>query len=153
MDYSDSASQLTQALNPRMLSSEEAELIDVNINNVFYRTITVPLKVEGQHYGWLQVGLELTSIRYSLGLIKIAIVFSALFAIIVSAVLGWIVIGEALLPLAAMADIANRITATNDLSQRIPIRNETNDEINTLALNFNQTFVLLERLFNAKSAF
>jgi signal transduction histidine kinase len=76
-----------------------------------------------------------------------------MFAIAVSVVLGWIVIGQALMPLATMAEIAKRITTTNDLSQRIPVSTGTSDEINALALTFNQTFVRLERLFNSQRRF
>ncbi|NLN69698.1 MAG: sensor histidine kinase [Chloroflexi bacterium] len=151
--YSENASQFTQALDQEKLPTGETYFHDVEIDGVFYRTISVPLEVEGQPSGWLQVGLELTEIRHTLTLIKIAILFSALFAIGVSVVLGWIVIGQALLPLVTMAEIASRITSTNDLSQRIPVQTEANDEINTLALNFNQTFVRLERLFNSQRRF
>jgi two-component system, OmpR family, sensor kinase len=63
------------------------------------------------------------------------------------------VIGQSLLPLATMAETAKRITNMNDLSLRIPISSGANDEINTLALTFNQTFVRLERLFNSQRRF
>jgi len=52
-----------------------------------------------------------------------------------------------------MADIANRIASMEDLSQRIPVTTQQSDEISALALTFNQTFVRLERLFDAQRRF
>jgi len=150
---SENAAQLTHALDPVSLGEQVVQFNEVEIDGEYFRILSVPLKVDNQPSGCLQAGLELGEIRFTLKLIKIAFLVSAIFAICVSIVLGWIVIGHALSPLAIMADITNRITSTNDLSQRIPLSTGSGDEINALALNFNQTFVRLERLFDSQRRF
>ncbi|MFU8825991.1 MAG: sensor histidine kinase [Brevefilum sp.] len=152
-DYSVSASQFTRAMDQEGLAEGQLRFRDVVIDEVLFRVMTIPLEVEGQPYGWLQIGTELTTIRFTLRLLQIVFLVSAVFAISVSVVIGWIVIGQALMPLASMAEIAKRITSTNDLSQRIPVSTGTSDEINALALTFNQTFVRLQRLFNSQRRF
>jgi signal transduction histidine kinase len=151
--YSSNASHFTQAMDPDALDLGELRFSDVYQADVLYRVITIPLEVEVQPYGWLQVGLDLTDVRFTLRLLQVVFLVSAMFAICVSVIVGWIVIGQALLPLATMAEITKRITSTNDLSQRVPVSTGGSDEINALALTFNQTFVRLERLFNSQRRF
>lgn len=153
VEYSMNASSFTRAMDEDGLAGGQLRFSDVYIDEVLVRVMTIPLEVEGQPYGWLQVGFELSEIQFTLRLLQVVFLVSAMFAIAVSVVLGWIVIGQALMPLATMAEIAKRITTTNDLSQRIPVSTDTSDEINTLALTFNQTFVRLERLFNSQRRF
>ena len=151
--YSSNASRFTLAMDESALDLRDVQFSDVFINEDLFRVITIPVEVEGQPYGWLQLGMALTEIRFTLRLLQIAFLVAALFAVSVSVVVGWIVIGQSLLPLATMAETAKRIANMNDLSLRIPISTGANDEINTLALTFNQTFVRLERLFNSQRRF
>ena len=153
VDYSANASEFTRALDEGALSLGELRFSDVFIDQVVFRVITVPLEVEGQPNGVLQVGLELTEIRQTLRLLQVVFTISAIFSISVSMIVGWIVIRQALSPLETMAAIAKQITGTNDLSQRIPVSTSQSDEISVLALAFNQTFVRLERLFNTQRRF
>lgn len=152
-DYSSTASEFARALDEVALTQNLLQYSDVIIDEVMYRVITVPLEVEGMPYGMLQVGVDLTEIRYTLRLLQLVFSISAMFAISVSVIVGWIVVREALSPLETMADIAKQITSTDDLSRRIPVSTGQSDEINTLALSFNQTFIRLERLFDAQRRF
>ena len=153
VDYSANASEFTRALDEGALRLGELRFSDVFIDQVVFRVITVPLEVEGQPNGVLQVGIELTEIRQTLRLLQVVFTISAIFSISVSMIVGWIVIRQALSPLETMAAIAKQITGTNDLSQRIPVSTSQSDEISVLALAFNQTFVRLERLFNTQRRF
>jgi two-component system, OmpR family, sensor kinase len=153
LDYSVNASDFISALDDDSLSQDELRFSEATIDQVLYRVITVPLEVQGQPYGWLQVGLTLTEIRYTLGLLQVVFGISAMFAIVVSVMVGWIVIGQALSPLVTMADIAKQITSMDDLSQRIPVSAGWSGEIGDLVLTFNQTFVRLERLFHTQRRF
>jgi two-component system, OmpR family, sensor kinase len=153
VEYSANASEFTRALDEDALSLGELRFSDVFVGQVVFRVITVPLEVEGQPNGILQVGLELTEIRQTLRLLQVVFTISAMFAISVSMIVGWIVIRQALSPLETMAEIAKQITSTNDLAQRIPVSTSQSDEISALALAFNQTFVRLERLFNTQRRF
>jgi two-component system, OmpR family, sensor kinase len=153
LDFSITASEFTSALDEDSLAQGETRFSEATIDQVEYRVITVPLEVEDQPYGWLQVGLTLTDIRYTLGLLQVVFGISAMFSIVVSVMVGWIVIGQALSPLVTMADIAKQITNMDDLSQRIPVSASWSGEIGDLVLTFNQTFVRLERLFHTQRRF
>lgn len=153
VDYSANASEFTRALDEDALQLSELRFSDVYIDQVIYRVITVPLAVDGQPHGLLQVGLDMTEIRHTLRLLQVVFTISAMFAISVSMIVGWIVIRQALSPLETMADIAKQITSRDDLSPRIPVSTGQSDEISALALSFNQTFVRLERLFNTQRRF
>jgi two-component system, OmpR family, sensor kinase len=153
VDYSANASDFSSALDETTLPQNLFQYSDVFIDEVMYRVITVPLVVDGVPYGVLQVGIDLTEIRYTLRLLQLVFSISAMFAISVSVIVGWIVVREALSPLETMAEVAKQITSTDDLSRRIPVSTGQSDEISALALSFNQTFVRLERLFNAQRRF
>jgi len=153
VDYSENASEFTQAMDEDALDLYQTRFRDVSIHEDMFRVVTVPLQVEQQPYGWLQVGVALTEVLYTLRLMEIVFLISVVFAIGVSVAVGWIVIGQALAPLETMADIANRISTTNDLSKRVPVSTGPSNEIGRLALTFNQTFVRLERLFNTQRRF
>ena len=126
---------------------------DVQIQTEPFRVLTVPLTVEGQVNGWLQVGIQIFDLRYTQRLLIFVLSIAALFSIIVGGVVGWMVTGQALEPLETMAEVTRQITSTDDLSKRIPVVTGSNDEINELVLSFNQTLVRLERLFNSQRRF
>jgi signal transduction histidine kinase len=131
----------------------EAVFREVKIQETPFRVLTVPLEVEGEDVGWLQIGLTLTDLHFTQRLLQIVFGISAIFAIIVAGIVGWLVTAQALEPLVTMAQVATKITSTDDLSQRIPISAGRTDEIGEMVLNFNQTLVRLERLFNAQRRF
>jgi two-component system, OmpR family, sensor kinase len=151
--YSDNAANLTTALDSEGLVGEEPVFREVSIRETPFRVLSVPLVVDGDASGWLQVGAPLTDLRYTQRLLQIVFAISALFAIVIAGVVGWLVTAQALEPLETMAQVATRITSTDDLSQRIPVTPGRNDEIGELVLTFNQTLVRLERLFNAQRRF
>jgi signal transduction histidine kinase len=153
VDYSENASDFARAMDDQALGQGQVLFNDVTLGQEMFRVITVPLAVEGEPSGWLQVAVSLAEIRHTLRLLRIGMFISVGFALVVSIVVGWIVIGQALSPLAKMADIARRIATTNDLSQRIPVSTAQSNEIGSLVLTFNQTFVRLERLFNTQRRF
>ena len=151
--YSDNASNFSRAIDPEALARVEPIYSETNIDQTYYRALTVPLVVDETNYGWLQVGVTLNELRDVQRLLQLVFGLSAVFAIVVAGVVGWLVTGQALEPLAMMAQITKQITSTDDLSRRIPVTTGRNDEIGELALTFNQTLVRLERLFNAQRRF
>ena len=151
--YSENASKFTQALDRGGLDLEEPRFNDVTVDQLTFRVLTVPLEVQGQVSGRLQVGMGMTAIQNTLRYLQAVLGVTAVFSIAVSAFVGWITTGQALAPLETMAHIARRIATADDLSQRIPISPGRNDEISALALTFNQTFVRLERLFDSQRRF
>ncbi|MCB2214419.1 HAMP domain-containing histidine kinase [bacterium] len=153
LGFSDNAENFTAAMDPEGIGMAEPVFREVKIQDTAYRVLTVPLEVEGEDTGWLQIGLGLTDLHFTQRLLQIVFGISAVFAIAVAGIVGWLVTAQALEPLVTMADVATQITSTDDLSQRIPIAPGRTDEIGELVLNFNQTLVRLERLFNAQRRF
>ena len=151
--YSESATDFTSALDPNALNASEPIFQNVLIQETPLRVLTIPLEVENVHSGWLQVGYLQTELRYTQHILQIVFIISALFAIVVAGIVGWLVTAQALEPLETMAQVATQITGTDDLSQRIPLAPNHNDEIGEVVLTFNQTLVRLERLFTAQRRF
>lgn len=151
--YSENSSHFTAAMDPNAVQSAEPIFREVEIQNEPYRVLSVPLVVEGEPRGTLQVGLILTALQYTQRLLQIVFGISALFSVIVAGIVGWLVTAQALEPLETMAQVARRITNTDDLSLRIPIGSARNDEVGELVLTFNQTLVRLERLFSTQRRF
>lgn len=153
VDYSENARSFTTAMDEGSMSEANTVFSTVEIQETTYRVLTVPLLVNGEASGWLQVGAIMTELCYTQRLLQIVFSASALFSIIIAGLLCWLITGQALKPLEMMAKITSRITSTDDLSQRIPVEIAKNDEINDLVMAFNKTLVRLERLFTAQRRF
>jgi len=151
--YSENVDEFAGAMDAEAITGDQPIFRNVNIQGMAYRVLTIPLAVDDVKMGWLQVAMTIVDLRYTQRLLLIVFGISALFSIIVAGVLSWLVMGQALEPLEMMAQITDRITSTDDLSQRIPIYTARDDEINKLVLTFNKTLVRLERLFNTQRRF
>ena len=151
--YSDSASELDLSLDSIGMNEGVPNYREVNVNRVDFRVLTMPLQVEGNQVGYLQVGLALTEIREAQRFIQIVFSVAVVFSILVAAIVGWLVTGHALAPLQTMVQVTRQISSSDDLSRRIPVIPGRSDEINELILAFNRTLVRLERLFDAQRRF
>lgn len=151
--YSDNAGEITAAIDPEGITGNQPIFRNVDIQGIASRVLTVPLSVGDVETGWLQVAMTMADIRYTQRQLLVVFGISALFSIIVSGLLSWLVMGQALEPLELMAQVTDRITGTDDLSQRIPVNSTHDDEIKRLVLTYNKTLVRLERLFNTQRRF
>ena len=151
--FSDSAGEFTGAMDQEALTRDQPVFREVDFNEMVFRVLTVPLTVNETEAGWLQVGITMTDLRLTQRFLLLVFGIAAVFSLIVAGIVGWLVTGQALEPLATMAQITNRITSTDDLSKRIPVNTASDDEIGALVLTFNQTLVRLERLFNTQRRF
>jgi len=151
--YSENIDEFTGALDAEAFAGDQPIYRNVTIQGMASRVLTVPLTVGDVKTGYLQVAMTIVDIRYTQRLLLVVFSISALFSVIVAGVLSWLVMGQALEPLVMLAQITDRITSTDDLSQRIPVHTTRNDEINRLVLGFNKTLVRLERLFNTQRRF
>ena len=151
--YSDSASELDLSLDSIGMNEGVPIYREVKVNRVDFRVLTMPLQVEGNQVGYLQVGLALTEIREAQRFIQIVFSVAVVFSILVAAIVGWLVTGHALAPLQTMVQVTRQISSSDDLSRRIPVIPGRSDEINELILAFNRTLVRLERLFDAQRRF
>jgi signal transduction histidine kinase len=151
--YSESATDLTGPMDEEALMREQPVYREADIKGNLYRILTVPLTVNGDDVGWLQVAIAMSDLRLTQRLLLLVFGISAIFSLIMAVIVGWLVTGQALEPLEMMAQITKKITSTDDLSKRIPVNTGRDDEIGALVLTFNQTLVRLERLFNAQRRF
>ena len=151
--YSENASDFTRPIDSEGIAQQQPVYNEVSIDQIAFRVLTIPLEVNNEVYGWLQVGETMTELRTTQRLLLIVFGISAVYAILVAAFVGWIITGQALEPLQTMVQIAKRITSSDDLSKRIPIKTGRKDEIGALVLTINQTLVRLEKLFNAQRRF
>ena len=119
--FSNSAQELTRALDPEALNRDRPIYREVDVDESLFRVLTVPLTVNDANTGWLQVGVSMTDLRVTQRLLLLVFAISAFFSLIVASIVGWLVTGQALQPLAKMAEITTRITSTDDLSKRIPV--------------------------------
>ncbi|RPI96346.1 MAG: HAMP domain-containing sensor histidine kinase, partial [Chloroflexi bacterium] len=141
----------TGPLDAKGLNSNEEARRDVMISGYHMRVITVPLEINGEIRGHIQVASSLRTVDAAMErLVKIMLIFGA--ATMLAAIfLGDNLTIRALRPIDTIAQTARQITAADDLSRRIPY--ESRDELGQLTKTFNQTLERLERLFNAQRRF
>jgi two-component system sensor histidine kinase PrrB len=108
-----------------------------------WRTYTRPLSgtVDGQRLR-LQVAVPLDSSRRTISFVRLRIVRSGMFALVVAALLGWLFGAAALRPLARLRAAAHRVAATRDLGVRIPA--DGPEEVAGLAATLNDMLQRLE---------
>jgi signal transduction histidine kinase len=74
-------------------------------------------------------------------------------AVLLAGIGSWVVLGRALSPLESITDTVDQINRADDLSRRIPYKDETDDEIGEMVVSFNQTLERLESLFTSQQRF
>lgn len=141
----------TGPLDPSALNDGHEVRRDVTINGYHLRVITIPLEIDGEVQGHIQVASSLRTVDAAMDrLLKIMVIFGA--ATLVAALfLGDNLTIRALRPIDTIAQTAQQITAADDLSRRIPY--ESQDELGHLTKIFNQTLERLERLFKVQRRF
>lgn len=149
-------SQFSKPLSPLDLEDSRLVLRDVTLRNAHLRVLTVPLVLGNRPAGVLQAATNLAlvdSIRSTMLYVLVALtVLSILFAALAS----WISIDRALAPLQTVTQTAEQITRADDLSRRIPYKdndNQASDEIGMLIHAFNHTLERLENLFTSQQRF
>ena len=115
---------------------------DVNINGteICAYTIQVGMDQSGEEVA-LELGRPLTSDNSLLHELRLILLVLFLFAVPLAAVFGRFAARRVLRPLAEVTNTADTIAKTDDLSQRIEVRED--DEVGVLAARFN---AMLERL-------
>jgi len=150
---SDNISQMSNPSDSETFTRTQPVFNRKYVGETLYRILTTPMVVNGEDFGKLQISLPLRALNDAQRLILVVYGVSSVLIIILVAAVSWLITGRVLEPLEEMSQISLQITGSNDLSKRIPVSIRHNDEINTLALSYNQTLVRLERLFNAQRRF
>lgn len=150
---SEPESPLNEVWDPDVVEGDRPDFRNTSVNNVSYRLLSLPLEANDELYGWLQVSMPLTEMQETQDVLQLVISLVIIFAIFASGFIGWFVVGKGLEPLTNMADIAQNITSTDDLSLRLPVESGRVDEIRQLGLTFNKTLARLERIFKIQRQF
>jgi two-component system, OmpR family, sensor histidine kinase MprB len=126
-------------------------LSDVTVSSSHLREITIPVTLIG-HFGQpvraaLQLARPLDGVDNILSNLRLGLLLLCAGGIALAATLGRLAARRALAPLAEVAQTAQRIGETDDLSTRLAIH--ADDEVGQLATNFN---AMLERLQASRAA-
>jgi signal transduction histidine kinase len=117
------------------------------------RVINVPIRSILGPNASLQVAVNMTLLdltRSSLSFILITLTFVTM---LLTGLASWFVTGRALAPLQDVTEVATRITQADDLSRRIPLKGDPEDEIGQVIRAFNDTLTRLEKLFGSQQRF
>ncbi len=93
--------------------------------------------------GYLLYGQPIGGIETQLQSLRLFLIAGGILSLLGAALASWLVAGRALRPLDAMANTAEDIGQTQDLSRRLP-ESTTNDEVGRLQRSFNQMLRQLE---------
>ncbi len=155
LNSSDNIRLLFESIDPEGLKAIQPVFNDVWIKSAHLRVMSVPLLLNSEPVGVLQVGTSLAPIDNTQDTLISVLMITMVAAIGIALVLGGLVIRNAMKPLVIAKDIAIQISNADDLSRRIPYKDmgvET-DEIGELIKAFNQTLGRLEKLFGAQRRF
>ncbi len=126
---------------------------DVQTADAHLRILSTPLALGGRTIiGVLQVGTSLDNIDQTLHQLLTILGVAGLFAIILSAGLGFFLADRALSPIDRITQTALEITRTEDLSRRIQ-QVGPQDEVGRLATTFNEMLERIDRLFRTQQRF
>lgn len=150
---SPSIGTLNQPLDPIGLKSGLTLYEDSFLNGAHLRVLSVPFQLGKRVIGTLQVGASLTVVDATRNnLLSIMAVISVI-AVLLAGLGSWAVLGRAFFPLESITETVDQINRADDLSRRIPYQDETEDEIGSLVVSFNQTLERLESLFTSQQRF
>jgi two-component system sensor histidine kinase MprB len=115
---------------------------DADLDGHEYRVFTIPVRDDVGNTYALQVARSLGEVNHTLHRITILLILIALGGIAIAGGLGLAVSRAALAPVRRLTHATERVTATGDLSERIPV--EGDDELSRLAVSFNTMLAALE---------
>ncbi len=143
---------ISDPLDPAAVSTEPGETMtrEVIAHGVRLRVLTVPVAVQNQLIGYLQVGASLQQLDDARNQLLFVLLGGGAASVVVSFVIGSLTARRALRPLEDVTQAALQITRADDLSRRIPEVGSPGDEVGRLVVAFNSTLERLERLFNAQ---
>lgn len=117
------------------------------------RVFTEPVIVRGQMVGQVQAVRSLDEIDSIVNSLTIPFVLIGCFTVIMLAGFGWVVTRRALAPIEKITEAAYRIGVNNDLTERIAIDFQSNDEVTRLGRAFNSMLDRVEKSFKAQKQF
>ena len=144
---------LNKSLDPAGLKSKTPIYEDSYLGNAHLRVLSVPLIVGDHLVGVLQVAASLSVVDATQSNLLSTMIFIAVLAVTLAGMGSWAVLGRAFSPLESITETVDQINRADDLSRRIPQPEETENEIGSLVISFNQTLERLEALFTSQQRF
>jgi signal transduction histidine kinase len=126
---------------------------DTYLRNAHIRVLSVPLSIGNRPIGTFQLAASLAIVDTTQKSLLTTLFIGTLISMGIAALSVSITTFHSLAPLGNVTETALRITRADDLSQRIPYRGPTGDEVGQLIHAFNQTLSRLENLFNSQRRF
>lgn len=120
-------------------------------NGQMVRMYSAPLSSHGTIYGVVQVGQSLTSLSGTLRSIVLELLVIGPFVLLLSALGSYWLAGRAFAPIHRLTQTARHIEAS-DLHRRVPVPH-TKDEVQGLALTFNEMIQRLDEAFTRQRRF
>lgn len=143
----------TEALDERGLRSGRPLFNSTISMGRHLRVLSIPLESMRGPAGVLQVALSLSLLDTAQRTLSTVLIVLAMLSMGLAVIVGWVMTGQALLPLASATEVATQITRADDLSRRIPYHGTETDEVGRLILAFNETLSRLETLFTSQRRF
>ncbi len=133
---------------------ESPHLNSTRFHTMPARVLTMPIiTINGAVYGYLQVAASIQVLEEAQKMMVVVLGLGGLMAVLLAAFIGWFSASRALKPLAVITRTAMQINRADDLSRRIPVDPNRNDEVTRLSVAFNESMERLERLFNTQRRF
>ncbi len=114
-----------------------------------WRLYTLPMDQSAQY---LLAAAPLVTIEASVAAFRRLMLLLAMVGGLVSLTGGWLVVGRALRPVAAMTATARTIATSSDFGRRVPVGTQQ-DELGRLAATFNEMLASLEDAYRAQRRF
>lgn len=137
-------------LDPNSLKDVRPIYHDFSGEDWHIRVLTVPLEQKNQIIAVLQIASSLSVVDNTRTNLLDVLSIIWIVAVLFSALLVWLTLGQTLKPLESITEAAEQINRADDLSRRIPYEGSERDEIGNLVESFNQTLERLEALFTSQ---
>ena len=144
---------LNEPLDSFGVKSDTPVYEDSYFGTAHLRVLSVPLKLGDHLVGVLQVAASLSVVDATQSNLLSTMIFIAVLAVMMAGMGSWAVLGRAFSPLESITETVDQINRADDLSRRIPQPEETENEIGSLVISFNQTLERLEALFTSQQRF
>ncbi len=145
--------QYTRPFDPEMLKTTESVARDVYVGNTHAYVLTAPIRGwDGRILGTVQILSSLATIDAATERLFHVMLGVGIVVLLLSFMVGSVITGQGLQPIDAISQAARQITASGDLSKRVPYDGPP-DELGQLTATFNATLARLERLFTAQKRF
>jgi two-component system, OmpR family, sensor kinase len=131
------------------LEPERPRFLTVQAGDVRLHVASMPIPIGNQMVGVVEVAALMANIDDALAVVRRALLFGSVLALILAAVGGSILARAALQPIKNVTETAQQITGTSDLSQRIPM-GAVNDEVGQLTATVNDMLGRLEGSFDTQ---